>query len=269
MHLKRIISALAVLPLLFAVIYMGGVVFAVFIALICMVALWEYYRIVFNITGESVFGVFPFTGYLSIPFIVWAAYLESFYIITGIILLNMIIAGILAVFLFKSNPIVSDTVSKHLLGLIYIPVLLSLVVVIRSGDDGFCWIFFILFMVFPGDIGAYYIGSLFGKHKLCPAVSPGKTIEGAIGGFAVSFAAACLFRFFYLPELPLIPCLILVVLIGVAGPFGDLFESILKRRGNIKDSGGIMPGHGGILDRIDALLFAIPIAAYFKAYVFI
>jgi len=189
MHLKRIISALAVLPFLLIVVYMGGVVFAVFIACICLVALWEYYRIVFNKTGGPVFGVFPIAGYVSIPFFVWAAYLESFFMITGLILLNIIIAGIFSAFLFKSNPMVSDTVSKHVFGIIYIPVLLSLAVIIRSGDDGFRWIFFILFMVFPGDIGAFYIGSLFGKHKLCPSVSPGKTIEGAIGGFSVSLAA--------------------------------------------------------------------------------
>ncbi len=243
--------------------------FAVFITFICLIALWEYYRIMFHKTGGSVFGLFSFTGYLSIPFIIWAAYLESFSMMTGMILLNMILGGALAVFLFKSNPIVSETVLKHIFGILYVPVLLSLAVLIRNGDDGFRWIFFILFMVFPGDIGAYYIGSLFGKHKLCPAVSPGKTIEGALGGFAVSFAAACLFRYFFLPNLPLGPCILLFVLIGVAGPFGDLFESILKRHANIKDSGGIMPGHGGILDRIDALLFAIPIGAYFKEYVFI
>jgi phosphatidate cytidylyltransferase len=130
------------------------------------------------------------------------------------------------------------------------------------------WIFLLLILVFLGDTGAYYVGSYFGQHKLCPAVSPNKTIEGSVGGLAASLGAGALFKHFFLPLLPWGLSLLFFFSIGIAGQVGDLFESQLKRVYKIKDSGTLLPGHGGVLDRIDALLFAAPVAYFFKEYVF-
>jgi len=131
------------------------------------------------------------------------------------------------------------------------------------------WIFFLLFIVFSGDTGAYYVGSYLGRHKLCPSISPGKTIEGAVGGVISSVIIGYGFKMMVLPQLNPSATIALIIVVNLAAQAGDLFESELKRAGNIKDSGAILPGHGGLLDRIDALLFAAPVIYLFKAYIMI
>jgi len=128
---------------------------------------------------------------------------------------------------------------------------------LRPGGQG--WIFFLLAVIFASDTGAFYCGKLLGKHKLYEAVSPKKTWEGAIGGVIVSVIAASIFlRLIALHPLDL-SIGILVIALSAAGQIGDLSQSMLKRTHGVKDSGHILPGHGGILDRIDGLLFAIPV----------
>jgi phosphatidate cytidylyltransferase len=163
--------------------------------------------------------------------------------------------------------LVSEIVTKQVLGIVYIPLLISYLVLIRNGIHGVSWLYFLLLIVFSGDIGSFYVGSFLGRHKLCPAVSPNKTIEGSVGGLAANIASGALFKYFFMPLLPWGLSILFFLSIGVAGQVGDLFESELKRVGNIKDSGTLLPGHGGILDRIDALLFAAPVAYLFKEYI--
>jgi phosphatidate cytidylyltransferase len=107
-----------------------------------------------------------------------------------------------------------------------------------------------------------------GRHKLSPAISPGKTIEGAIGGLAANLAIGAIGKAFFLPNLPWSLSILFFLAVGIAGQIGDLFESEMKRSSNIKDSSNILPGHGGILDRIDALLFASPVAYVFIRFIF-
>jgi phosphatidate cytidylyltransferase len=102
---------------------------------------------------------------------------------------------------------------------------------------------------------------------LSPAVSPGKTIEGSIGGLAGNLVVGAIGKYFFLSAMPWGLCLLFFIVVGVAGQVGDLFESELKRSSGIKDSGGILPGHGGVLDRIDALLFASPVAYVFIRFI--
>jgi phosphatidate cytidylyltransferase len=111
-----------------------------------------------------------------------------------------------------------------------------------------------LSLSWASDTGAYFAGRFLGKHKLYEAVSPKKTVEGALGGLAASVASALVAHFWFLPELPLVGGLVLAVVAGGLGQAGDLGESLLKRSFGVKDSGGIVPGHGGILDRTDAML---------------
>jgi len=123
------------------------------------------------------------------------------------------------------------------------------------------------FLVLMGsDTGAYYTGRLLGKHKLAPSVSPGKTWEGAFGGMAASLLAAALAHFWFFPELPLSAALPLAAVMNVLGVVGDLTESALKRGANAKDAAQILPGHGGLLDRLDSLLFNAPLIYYFALY---
>jgi phosphatidate cytidylyltransferase len=123
------------------------------------------------------------------------------------------------------------------------------------------------FLVLMGsDTGAYYTGRLLGKHKLAPSVSPGKTREGAFGGMAASLLAAALAHYWFFPELPLGAALPLAAVMNVLGVVGDLTESALKRGADAKDAANILPGHGGLLDRLDSLLFNAPLIYYFALY---
>ncbi|MCK4986755.1 MAG: phosphatidate cytidylyltransferase, partial [Desulfobacterales bacterium] len=186
----------------------------------------------------------------------------------SVIGLNLIVVALISLFQFKTDQTVLDVVIKQLQGIIYIPVLLSFLVLIREGSSGMIWVFVLLAVIFAGDTGAYYVGSYLGRHKLSPAVSPGKTIEGSIGGLAVNLVLGGVGKYFFLSGLPWGLSLLFFLTVGIAGQVGDLFESELKRSSGIKDSGGILPGHGGILDRIDALLFASPVAYIFIRYIF-
>jgi phosphatidate cytidylyltransferase len=123
------------------------------------------------------------------------------------------------------------------------------------------------FLVLMGsDTGAYYTGRLLGKHKLAPSVSPGKTWEGAVGGMVASLLAACLAHYWFFPELELSAALPLAAVMNVLGVVGDLTESALKRGAKAKDAAQILPGHGGLLDRLDSLLFNAPLLYYFALY---
>ncbi len=135
----------------------------------------------------------------------------------------------------------------------------ALVLLRRDGDAlgvhaGAGFVVLALSLAWASDTGAYFAGRFLGKHKLYEAVSPKKTVEGAFGGLAASALSAVVAHFCFLPELPLVPGLVLAVVAGGLGQAGDLGESVLKRSFGVKDSGGIVPGHGGILDRVDALL---------------
>lgn len=267
MHLKRWITALVTIPFLILLISIGGTLwFAVVINAICIISLWEYFRIVLNKDQNITAIIFQILAIFAGSAILWAAYFHSFNIVLNIIVLNVVISTLISLFRFKSDSSVWEIVFKQVVGIIYIPLFLSYIVFIRNGDNGVLWIFLLLIVVFMGDTGAYYLGSYFGQHKLCPAVSPNKTIEGALGGLAASLVSGALIKYLFFPSLPFGLSLLFFLSIGIAGQVGDLFESQIKRVAHIKDSGAILPGHGGVLDRIDALLFAAPAAYIFKEY---
>lgn len=270
MHLKRILSALVAVPCLYLLISRGGTFgFAILVSVAALIALSEYYYIVLNKLNASVFGPVPLVGYFFSQAIVFTAfkYPGRFEMITGLIVLNFILAGFVSLFQYKSESRILEVLSKQVQGVIYIPVLISSLILIRNDpQNGVAWIFYILLLVGACDTGAYYAGTYLGKHKLCPSVSPGKTIEGFIGGLALTLVFGLLVKLYFFQSFSWEMTTIFLVSVSVAGPVGDLFESVLKRTGGIKDSGSIIPGHGGILDRIDALLFVAPVAYVFKFY---
>jgi phosphatidate cytidylyltransferase len=155
-------------------------------------------------------------------------------------------------------------------GLLYVPVLLCVLPLFRRdfGSDGGPWLFVTLALAFGSDTMAYAFGRLFGRHKLYAAVSPGKTVEGAFGGLVGGAAATLGFgTSWLLPGLSVRDALVLGVVGSVLGQLGDLVESMLKRTFGVKDSGAILPGHGGMLDRIDALLFVCPFVYWYATLV--
>ena len=120
-------------------------------------------------------------------------------------------------------------------------------------------VFFLLVVVWLGDAGAYYTGRAFGKHKLSPRISPKKTVEGLFGGIATSLVAAVVIHFTFFPEFPLAHAMVAGVILSACGVVGDLAESLWKRSADVKDSGTLIPGHGGFLDRFDSIFFTAPI----------
>ncbi len=135
----------------------------------------------------------------------------------------------------------------------------SLIRLRHDFPEGWKLIFFLLLVVWLGDSGAYYFGKAFGKHKLSPVISPKKTVEGMAGGVFVSIVTAIVIHFTFFPKFPLHHAIIAGVILSFAGVVGDLAESMWKRSAAVKDSGTLLPGHGGFLDRFDSILFTAPI----------
>ena len=270
MHLKRWITGLAAVPFLVFIIVKGGLIFTGFIGIIALIAQWEYFRIVFNSRRGNSQRFMMLLAYIFVLFITGAAHRHAVDFILHLVVLNFILANCMAIIQFKYDKMIFESAQKQSLGVVYVPLLLSYVILVRDGTgaEGIRWIFFLLCVVFAGDIGALYAGTFLGKHKLNPAVSPKKTIEGSLGGICANVAVGACFKIFFLPQLSWVLSLLFFISLGIAGQMGDLFESGLKRVAHVKDSGMILPGHGGILDRADALMFAAPVAYLFKEYLF-
>lgn len=173
-------------------------------------------------------------------------------------------------FLFRLRTIESaaQEAAYALLAFIYVPFLLMHLVLLRQTQYGIQWLFVMMLIVMTNDSAAYYTGSAFGKHRLYPLVSPKKSIEGALGGLCGSVGGTLLAKYTFFPQLSFADALITAVVIGTVGQAGDLFESLLKRSFGVKDSGSIIPGHGGVLDRLDSILFAAPLTYYYVLYFF-
>ncbi len=267
MHLKRWITGIVAVPIIAYLAYKGQLVFTAFIAVASLISLWEYFTIVLRTSDESVMSLFPFLAFLAGPLMVFAAYFSA---VMTLLVLTLDVLAICLILLFSpesSRCRKLDMAGKQILGIAYIPLFLSCLVLLRNGQDGGLWILLLAAVIFAGDTGAFYVGTYFGRYKLCPSVSPGKTVEGAIGGILSNIIVGSLIMLMFLPELGWGISLLFFLLFGVVGQMGDLFESVLKRMAGIKDSGKLLPGHGGILDRIDALLFASPVALFFQIFI--
>ena len=151
-----------------------------------------------------------------------------------------------------------------LLGIVYVSIMMGFLVGIHSQSTGQGpgWILYLLLTVWVGDTSAYYVGRRLGKRKLAPRISPRKTWEGAIGGLLGNTLAALIGQHL-VPQSPTIHLLLLSCLIGIVGQAGDLAESAMKRGADTKDSSHLLPGHGGMLDRIDSVLFGAPILFWY------
>ncbi len=153
-----------------------------------------------------------------------------------------------------------------LFGILYIGLLLSYVTLIDTTTPGKQWVFFLVSTVWAADIGGFFIGSLVGRHKLYPKVSPNKTIEGLAGGVAGAIAAALLYRKLVFSDVGISDCVFLGFSLSLCGQMGDFTESMIKRSVRVKDSSGLIPGHGGILDRLDSFLFSAPFLYYYLCW---
>lgn len=184
--------------------------------------------------------------------------------------LGLLFIGFSLLFLFRVHTIetAARDVAFALLAFLYIPFLMTHIVLLRQTPFGVKWLFVIMLIVMTNDSTAYYIGSAFGKHRLYPLVSPKKSIEGAFGGLAGSICGTMLAKFTFFPQLTFFDAIATALVVGMVGQAGDLFESLLKRSFGVKDSGTLIPGHGGVLDRLDSILFAAPVTYYYVLFFF-
>lgn len=150
-------------------------------------------------------------------------------------------------------------------GALYIGLCLAHMILIRYLPEGASWLLVMTAITAGGDTGAYYIGSNFGKRKLCPEISPGKTIEGAIGGILSGSIAAVAMGLLLLPDFNPLKILSTALILSVVSIIGDIAESVIKRSAGVKDSSALLFGHGGILDRIDGMLITAPVLYYILA----
>lgn len=165
----------------------------------------------------------------------------------------------------RHDPQLTAVMGRSALATVYVVMPLVMLTAIRMMPQGHFWLFFLLAVIVATDTGAFYCGRAFGRHKLYEAVSPKKTWEGAAGGTILAvFVAAAFNRFF--PLAGFWSSLAIALAISVSGQIGDLVESMIKRHHGVKDSGAILPGHGGILDRIDSILFSAPLLYLFLVF---
>jgi len=260
---RRIYTILVLAPLVYGVIrYLPPLAFSSIVVLAGGLALFEFYRMCFGDRSHSLLIGIGLTGFAALilgthrPDIVVPALLAT-------------LIGIISVPLFSRTPLEQSlkNVALTVFGVLYLGLTLSTLSMTRLLPQGQWLIFFLLLVTWASDTGAYYIGTLYGRHPLAPRISPKKTMEGLVGGFFGAIIIAYSARWWFLPELSSLDCLILATLLTITGLWGDLTESAMKRSVGMKDSGGILPGHGGMLDRLDSLLFTAPVFYYYVTMV--
>lgn len=257
---NRYIGAAMIAPFILFIL-LGGIYLKAFTFLLSLGGLYEFYKAI----KEKKFNPIPWIGYI----LLFIFYLinNNFENITYIVVLATIILLIIPVINLKYTFI---DVSITLLGFLYIGILFSFIPLVnmKSGGEFLVWLIFLGSWV--TDTFAYYSGKYLGKRKLCPEVSPKKTVEGSIGGFLGSTIICGLYGIIvnnYFTEVNVIHYFLIGALCGIVGQFGDLVASSIKRYVGIKDYSNLIPGHGGILDRFDSILFNSAVVFYYLTFI--
>ena len=256
---RRIYTVLVLAPLLYAAVrYLPAPAFSGIVALAGGLALYELYRLCLPQNHHSstiALGLFGSTALILSPH-------EPAFALPSLLVTLLAILSV-PLLVPMSLPDRFKESALAVTGLLYIGLTLSFLVLTRMLPHGEWLIFFILLVTWAGDTGAYYAGTLFGRRPLAPRISPKKTMEGLVGGLIAATLISYLARWWFLPDLSGIDCLLLAIIITMTGLWGDLAESVIKRSVGAKDSGAVLPGHGGMLDRLDSLLFSAPAFYYY------
>lgn len=269
MHLKRIITAIVILIVLAGAILGGPTAIAVLAGIIGMWGVYEYFYMMGTGTGYKPFNPITVWSIATCFAIIVGGNIWPYQFIFGCLMVSFLVGVMLMILYYTSRgPILVSILRDHVFATLYITLPLALGISVVSAPNGIAWLFFLLLAVFASDIGAFYTGTLLGKHKLCPAISPNKSVEGAIGGFVFSVLCTSIYQQYLMPEVSLTQAIPLSILCAIAAQIGDLFESVIKRSLGVKDSGKMLPGHGGVLDRIDSLLLAIPVFYVMKIFIY-
>ena len=270
--MKRILTAVVVLPFLIASILIQSLwwVFVLLAVAAMVLGLWEFYLLAKRLQLKPD----PAAGYIAgAALVTIALYNDPAAILLDQFVIIALTIGTLIAATVRGAPFdkMLASVGATILGVLYVAFLGSHLISIRTGFDPTLsrhLLSFFFLVLMGADTGAYYIGRAFGKRKLAPSISPRKTWEGAVGGLLAALVMAALSHFWFFRELPLKYILPLAAVMTIVGIFGDLAESALKRGAGAKDAANILPGHGGMLDRLDSLLFNAPLIYYFARFYF-
>jgi phosphatidate cytidylyltransferase len=239
----RIISALALAALAFAAVWAGGTPFAIFISMMAFIVFVEWTEI----AGLSAFE--------NVRLVASVAMLLPMLILIGFgggsALVALLVCGIATYFVCQSTT--RETANWTAAAVVYCGLAAIALVGLRNSENGIALILLLFAVVWGTDIGAYFVGRRLGGPKLAPKISPGKTQSGAIGGLVIAVVAALAVNSFF-DIYPAALVVFIAVIVSIISQIGDLFESYLKRRFGVKDSGTILPGHGGMFDRVDGLM---------------
>ncbi len=260
-HLHRWLTAAVAVPLLAFIIGFGpGWLLLVAILLVNLGAMLELSTLVLSGTSGWKRGVVSSMG-LMLPL---ATYWKGALGLTLATVVVLFISLLVHLFLYAKHKASLTSLGAIIFAQLYIPFLLSHLLLLFPLPSGRRWIFFVLLVIFAGDTGAYYVGHRWGKRRLWSSVSPGKTVEGAVGGLLTSLFIALIAGELLLSTTGFsLKCILALALaMALVGQIGDLMESMLKRVSQVKDASGLLPGHGGLLDRLDSLIFAFPLAYY-------
>ena len=263
-HLGRVITAVVLLPILYFIVRYGP--FYVFFLLVAggiLIGQFEFYRFYYpqNHITRILFGLI--LGFLlSLGF-----YLKLIYPAPNmpiLLLVSIILCAMLySLFTVQEIKTALSDAAVLLLGVMYVSFLLSHLLFLRDLPQGQWFILFVLGITWICDAGAYYAGQLMGRHPLTPRISPKKTIEGAVGGLLFSILGSLGAKFWFLPGLSVADSIWVGFLLGVAGQLGDLVESLWKRSAGVKDSSALLMAQGGLLDKVDSLIFTAPVFYYY------
>ncbi|WP_353892060.1 phosphatidate cytidylyltransferase [Proteinivorax hydrogeniformans] len=244
---KRICTAVIGIPLLLLLVWYGGILLNLLLLTAAVIATNEYAKML-KLATTTV--LIPLTIFGAITFFTATPLYVAFTIFFMLVGIYLLVVN------FETEKI--KTLSYLIMAIPYIYLPLWMLGIVRNQSQGFLYVLIILLIPWVTDTGAYFVGLTLGKNKLIPSISPKKTIEGALGGLALCTLVVLTLNY-QLDILDFHEAFILAFLGSVLAQTGDLFESAIKRKCNIKDSGNILPGHGGVLDRIDSLLFVVPL----------
>lgn len=251
----RVVSALIGIPFLIFMIFKGDIWLAFLISFIVIIGTYEFKEML-KVKGIKIFLGPVILGELVL---VWCAWAQSPYWFE----LGMGLSFLFSLFLIilKYPEIKIADIALNLFVLVYVGWSLTHIILIRYTVNGALAVVYLFIVIWSTDTGAYFTGRFFGRKKLSPLISPNKTIEGALGGLLLSLLMALIFNWFF--QLFTLPFLLgSACLISILGQIGDLVESSFKRLAGVKDSGQIIPGHGGILDRFDSTILTAPVLFY-------
>ena len=270
MHARRWLTALIILPLLMVVLFRGGhILFVLVLLVVNGLAEWEFLGMfhpeadAFRRLKAIILGSVLLLSFCTAQRVTTLCNPSGpLFVLVGVLFLLFLF------YLIAYSHIADLTrdLMVNVLALLYIPLLLGHFVWLRYLSDGQWWVFWLLAVIMAGDTGAFYAGRTWGKTKLYPEVSPGKTWAGVVGGTAAAMIAGLVLGRWALPAISLKGLGGLALLLAVVGLLGDLFESMLKRQVQVKDTSTLLPGHGGMLDRLDSLLFAAPVVVYCRLF---